>query len=342
MELAEISADASQYMKPAPAQREDQRKPVQAYQNLAYQYKATMQNQKEVADQAKHLRGSGELRQLASALRARLLFHQHCGISAYPFIAASIASLKKDAPEQEAAIETGQTSQAMPVAAAQVEQLLPQKKKAARSLESVHAAVRSCRRCALSTMSDGRILGLGRVGAPCMVVGDYALHPGMDTTSQHIPAGNEAVSQNRVALSFGAEEDLLFWKMMQSIQLQPRDVYVTNVLKCFLAQGQEPDEDYWRQCRQHLAYEINTVRPQLICAMGDIAASVLIGGREPVARLRGRTHILQLEGTATPHYPVVVTYHPRFLLMVEDMKRAAWEDLQRMRDLLKRRGQPRA
>lgn len=297
-----------------------------------------MQDQKGIGGQIRPHGRAEELRQLASAIRARLLFHRHCGVSVYPFIATSVASLEKDVAGQKTAIETDRV---MPAAAVKAEQSRPQKKKVSRSLESVHTAVRSCSLCALSAESTGRVLGLGRIGAPCMVVGDYALKLGVDPVLQHLSAGSETMHQDREALSFGVEEDLLFWKMMQSIQLQPRDVYVTNVLKCFLTQEHEPDEGCLRQCRQHLVREINTVRPQLICAMGDVAASALIGGREPVARLRSRSHTVQMEGIVTPHYPVVVTYHPRFLLRVEDMKRAAWEDLQRMRGMLKRRGQSR-
>ncbi len=294
-----------------------------------------MQNQGKGKEQVESGGKAEELRRLGFALRARLYFHQHCGIQAYPAIAAvpSASSMtekgqdqtgnQQDFPEKRRNIK------------APVQAYSPQPR-VVRNLDEVHAAVRACQRCPTAASSCERAFGLGRKSARLMVVGDYAWQTG--SQDGHGLANYEEGQDRPLTLCFGEAEDQLLWKMLQSIQLRPQDVYVTNALKCLPEPGQKPDDSSLRQCQQHLLHEISAVRPRLICAMGESAASMLIGGREPVARLRGRIHSLQAGGEAMAQYKVMVTYHPRFLLKVEDMKRAAWEDLLRMQELLGKRG----
>ncbi len=255
-----------------------------------------------------------ELRRLAAALRARLCFHQQCGITSYPFIAVPQV-LSQAAQPQETSASSRKTGQSGRAAQAQ-EQIA-----AAENLTQVNQALRACSRCPLAAHSPARVLGRGPSQASFMVVGDYALQEGRQSALE--------------PLCFGQEEDALFWKMMQAIQLGPKDVYVTNVLKCRPVPGKEPEAAWLRQCGLHLVDEIKSLRPHLICAMGEAAAAALLGGSDPVARLRGRVHSLQAGGEAMRRYTVMVTYHPRFLLQVSDMKRAAWEDLQQMQKLLR-------
>ena len=267
-----------------------------------------------------------ELRRLAAALRARLSFHQQCGISAYPFIAEPQLLSQTVQPKERA---TAVRKTAPSPNAGQGKTKAP----AARTLVKVRKAVVACNRCPLAEHSPGPVAGVGPAQAAFMVVGDYAVSNGRQAAQGSADA--------QTALCFGTHEDELFWKMMQAIQLGPQDVYVTNALKCQPVQGQEPDAAWLRQCQMHLVDEINSVRPHLICAMGEVAAAALLGGRQPVARLRGRIHSLQAGGEAMTHYKVMVTYHPRFLLQVTDMKGAAWQDLQQMRDLFKQHGKAR-
>lgn len=270
--------------------------------------------------------GPEELRRLAAALRARLCFHRQCGIASYPFIAAP-QFLSQSAQPQNASAASHATGR-------NVEATQPQgQTQAADSLAQVNLALQTCNRCPLGRHASARLSGIGPAQADFMVVGDYALQGG--------PQLAEALVAAQTALCFGADEDVLLWKMMQAIQLGPQEVYVTNALKCQPTPGEEPDMAWLRQCGLYLVDEIQSVRPRLICAMGEVAATVLLGGSEPVARLRGRIHNLQAGGEGMAHYPVMVTYHPRFLLRVADMKRAAWEDLQHMQKLLRQRGKSR-
>lgn len=274
-----------------------------------------------------------ELRRLAAALRARLSFHQQCGITSYPYIAGpqlvrqAIQAKEVPAPGS-AAGRNRETKQAQTKASTQASTQTQAQIPATGSLVQVNKALQACNRCPLGAAhASGRVLGRGPAHAAFMVVGDYAALQGPQSEPDQ--------------LSFGVEEDLLFWKMMQAIQLGPKDVYVTNALKCRSATGETPEAAWLRQCRLHLVDEIKSVRPRLICAMGEVAAAVLLGGSEPVARLRGRVHSLQAGGESMTNYSVMVTYHPRFLLQVIDMKAAAWQDLQRMQKLLRQGGRKR-
>lgn len=264
-----------------------------------------------------------EMRRLALALRARLLFHLQCGIRSYPRIALSerrVAAVEAEAGGVDSSARARK----------------PEAARGARvSLEAVHAAVRACEGCSLAEYSFGRVVGVGKARARLLVVGDYALRQDGQTPPSPADATETA---SLPGPCFGMEEDALFWKMMRAIQLRPGDVYVTNALKCFMAPGQGAEPAFLDACREHLLREIAAVQPQLICAMGEHAAQVLLGRKEAVARLRGSVHPLQIGGGTMARHAVMVTYHPRFLLRVEEMKKAAWQDLQHMREVLRRRG----
>jgi uracil-DNA glycosylase family 4 len=268
--------------------------------------------------------------QLASALRARLRFHQQCGISAYPPLALPSLPKKAELPPSQPQNMGGENMRQQALEKTKTEeQSRPQ---TMRRLKTIAETVRACTLCALAPASPARTVGLGRARARLLVVGDYAVAEGQN--SGPLPS----LPADQITLCFGKAEDELLWKMMQAIGLGPQDVYVTNALKCFLPQEQEPGIESLWQCRQHLFDEIAAVQPAVVCAMGDTAASALLGGTEPVARLRGRAHLFRTGGAGAAAYRVMVTYHPRLLLRLTDMKAAAWQDLQQVRSMLHQRG----
>lgn len=246
---------------------------------------------------------TAELRALARALRARLLLHRDCGIVEYPVVAPPRPRQKaQTCPDPGMMGASGATLRS----------------------SGLPAEVLACRRCPLAAAR--RVPGQGRVGAAFMVVGDFAVLP---------PQG-----QQEQPLCFGLEEDVMLWNMMGNVlHLGPESVYVSNVLRCPPAPGQVPADLCLQQCRAHLLAEIALLRPALICAMGELAARTLLATKEPVARLRGgRAHALKIGDGAMSALPVMVTYHPRFLLQQPLLKRAALEDLQAMQARLQRGG----
>ncbi|CAK8713558.1 MAG: DNA polymerase [Candidatus Electronema aureum] len=166
-----------------------------------------------------------------------------------------------------------------------------------------------CRRCPDAAAPP--ILGFGSAAPRLVVVGDYFI-------------GAER-GQN---VLWGREEDELFWKMMTAIGLSRETVYVTNVFKCAQRELPQSTSKAEQNCRPWLEAELQAIRPQLICALGETAARVLIGGNTPLARLRLQKKFHPCCCPSDSIAQVLPTYHPRLLLQHTEMKKAAWEDLQ--------------
>jgi DNA polymerase len=110
--------------------------------------------------------------------------------------------------------------------------------------------------------------------------------------------------------------------MLRAAGLQRQDVFITNILKCRPPQNRDPRPDEVASCNVFLQRQIDLVQPSLIVAVGRIAAHNLLDTDIPVGRLRGRVH----------HYgsnriPLIVTYHPAYLLRSPLEKRKSWQDL---------------
>jgi DNA polymerase len=130
----------------------------------------------------------------------------------------------------------------------------------------------------------------------------------------------------------GAEEDKrgepfvgragkLLDAMLAALGLTRGDVFITNIVKCRPPGNRDPAPEEAAACRDYLTAQIEGVAPTLILALGRVAAQQLLGVETPVGRLRGRVH----EGPGNT--PVVVTYHPAYLLRTPIAKRKVWDDL---------------
>ncbi len=103
----------------------------------------------------------------------------------------------------------------------------------------------------------------------------------------------------------------------------PRErVYIANILKCRPPGNRDPQPAEAAACRAYLDRQIALVRPELILAVGRIAAQNLLHTDTPIGKLRGTVHSLGDTGI-----PVVATYHPAYLLRSPGQKRRAWDDL---------------
>jgi uracil-DNA glycosylase len=114
----------------------------------------------------------------------------------------------------------------------------------------------------------------------------------------------------------------LLTSMLRALGLAREDVYIANVLKCRPPGNRDPRPEEARACRAYLDRQIELVAPTLIVAVGRIAAQNLLGTDAALARLRGRLHAL-----GDRRRPVLVTYHPAYLLRSPAEKRKAWQDL---------------
>ncbi|MCL7487839.1 MAG: uracil-DNA glycosylase [Desulfobulbaceae bacterium] len=176
-------------------------------------------------------------------------------------------------------------------------------------LDSLEKEISACALCRLSHDSPGRVPGRGRSGCRLMIVGDWSSQSGIFSPD----------------ILFGKDEDAMLRKMITAIELQADQVYVTNSLKCCPADAGIIDSRCEESCFSFLAREIATVNPRVVCAMGEIPVRALMGRKEPLARLRGRFGSYRSQSGRS--VPVMPTFHPRFLLQHQEMKKATWNDL---------------
>ncbi|MHB1516295.1 MAG: uracil-DNA glycosylase [Acidiferrobacteraceae bacterium] len=163
--------------------------------------------------------------------------------------------------------------------------------------------VSSCRRCPLHTGRTQTVFGSGDPKASWMFIGEA---PGAEEDRQGQPfVGRAGQLLNAILFAAG---------------LKREEVYIANVLKCRPPGNRDPGDAEVCACEPFLARQIELVEPRLIVAMGRFAAHNLLKTDTPLARLRGQR--LQYRGR-----PLVVTYHPAYLLRNPIDKRKVWQDL---------------
>lgn len=170
---------------------------------------------------------------------------------------------------------------------------------------ALEAAVSGCMLCPLHVSRTQTVFGVGNRDADWMIIGEA---PGME--------------EDRRGEPFVGRAGRLLDAMLHAAGFARDDVFIANILKCRPPRNRDPRPEEAAQCAPYLARQIQLVAPRLILAVGRVAAQQLLGTDAPVGRLRGRVHRL-----AAPDVPVVVTYHPAYLLRSPREKRKAWDDL---------------
>jgi uracil-DNA glycosylase family 4 len=177
---------------------------------------------------------------------------------------------------------------------------------------ALRAAVASCTACALSDSRTQTVFGTGHLQAHWMIIGEA-------------PGEAEDLSGE----PFVGRSGQLLDNMLRAIGLSrhagdtpdpARQVFIANTLKCRPPRNRNPLPDELARCEGFLIRQIELVRPKIILAMGSFAVQSLLRSSAPVGQLRGRVH----------HYqgvPLIVTYHPAYLLRQLSEKARAWDDL---------------
>jgi len=166
------------------------------------------------------------------------------------------------------------------------------------------AKVAGCTDCKLRAGCTQTVFGVGDEKAQWMLVGEA---PGAE--------------EDRLGEPFVGQAGKLLDNMLAAISLERgKNVYVANVLKCRPPGNRNPEPEEVAKCSPHLLRQIALTRPKLILAMGRFAAQTLLGTDATIASLRGRLH--RFAGV-----PLVVTYHPAYLLRNLPDKSKAWADL---------------
>ena len=165
--------------------------------------------------------------------------------------------------------------------------------------------VSACRRCGLHQGRTQTVFGVGNRDADWMIVGEA---PGQEEDRKGEPfVGRAGQLLNAMLLALG----------------QPRErVFIANILKCRPPNNRDPSAEEAAACAPFLARQIELVAPRIILCVGRIAAQNLLGTATPIGKLRGQRH-----AWGPRQIPVVVTYHPAYLLRSPGEKRRAWQDL---------------
>ena len=177
--------------------------------------------------------------------------------------------------------------------------------------EALERTVAGCQKCGLAATRTQTVFGVGDRAAQWMIVGEA---PGAEEDRQGEP--------------FVGRAGQLLNSMLKAIGLSRGEVYIANVLKCRPPHNRDPAPGEVACCLPYLHRQVALIRPRLILCVGRIAAQNLLGTDLPLARLRGRVHCLEPFGV-----PVVVTYHPAYLLRSPGEKRKAWVDLKYAREV---------
>jgi DNA polymerase len=166
--------------------------------------------------------------------------------------------------------------------------------------------VATCTRCdELVANRTQTVFGVGNPQAEWLVVGEA---PGAEEDKRGEP--------------FVGRAGKLLDAMLSAISLDRGSVYIANILKCRPPNNRDPKPEEARNCRPYLERQIALVAPKLILVVGRIAAQNLLQTDTPIGKLRGQVHTLP-----GSKIPVVVTYHPAYLLRSPAEKRKAWDDL---------------
>jgi DNA polymerase len=181
--------------------------------------------------------------------------------------------------------------------------------------EALRAEVLQCRRCPLHAARTQGVFGVGPRRADWLVIGEA---PGAE--------------EDRRGEPFVGAAGQLLDAMLRAIGLDRRsNVYIANVLKSRPPGNRDPKPEEVAACMPYLVRQIALLQPKIMLAVGRIAAQNLLGTDAPLARLRGQVHAFGELNT-----PLVVTYHPAYLLRTPSDKRKAWEDLKFARSVYQR------
>ncbi len=184
-------------------------------------------------------------------------------------------------------------------------------------LQQLQSAVIACKQCDLHGVRTQTVFGEGIMNATWMIIGDAPKE--------------EDDLQGRAFMGLAGE---LLNNMLTAIGLDRSTVYLSNSIKCRPPNNRDPKKEESAACFTYLKRQIELVNPSLILIVGRIAAQHLLETKEPLARLRGKQY--QISGF---DIPVVVTYHPAYLLRQPRDKYKSWADLKLARALLAKTSQ---
>ena len=174
--------------------------------------------------------------------------------------------------------------------------------------------IAACTRCGLAATRTQTVFGVGNLHAQWLVIGEA---PGAE--------------EDRAGEPFVGRAGQLLNSMLRAIGLAREQVYIANILKCLPPNNRDPKAGESVECLPFLERQIALLKPKIMLVVGRIAAQNILHTEESLGRLRNRVHAYGAD-----RLPLVVTYHPAYLLRTPADKRKAWEDLKLAREVFAR------
>lgn len=209
---------------------------------------------------------------------------------------------KESPPTAAAALVVGHAPEVRPVGEA---------REAGTDWPQLRSRVAACTRCSLSSTRTQTVFGVGNQQAQWLIVGEA---PGAE--------------EDRTGEPFVGRAGQLLNSMLRAVGLAREQVYIANVLKCRPPGNRDPVLSETMECLPYLEQQIALLKPKIMLAVGRIAAQNLLRTDKTLGSLRQQKHRFGLF-----QVPLVVTYHPAYLLRTPADKRKAWEDLKFAREV---------
>ena len=163
----------------------------------------------------------------------------------------------------------------------------------------------NCHKCELSKTRNKVVFGKGSTNARIMIIGEA---PGKDEDLSGEP--------------FVGRAGKLLTEILFSMNLTRENVYITNTVKCRPPENRNPNSNEISCCSSYLDQQINLISPEIIILLGKVAAERLMNTPEPMSSLRGKLHYYK-----DTDIPMLVFYHPAYLLRSPGEKSKVWEDI---------------
>ena len=181
-------------------------------------------------------------------------------------------------------------------------------------LKAVYEEARGCIRCPLHQTRTTVVFGAGNADAELMFVGEA-------------PGANE----DRMGLPFVGQAGKLLDKLLAEIDLDRKDVWICNVLKCRPPQNRDPHPNEIEACNDYLHRQLDLIQPTVICTLGNFSTKLLRADTTGISRLHGREEVRIIGPRAVRLHPL---YHPAAALYTPSMLEALRADFQRIPELL--------
>lgn len=175
------------------------------------------------------------------------------------------------------------------------------------NLQKLYLRIKNCKKCLLHKTRINLVFGQGSGKSKVLFVGEA---PGREEDLKGEP--------------FVGQAGKLLDKILKAIDLKREDVYIGNVLKCRPPKNRDPQPDEIKECEPYLLQQIEIIKPEIICALGRIAAQALLKTKAPLSQLRGEFH--DYHGIK-----LIATYHPAALLRYPQYKKGCWEDMKMLK-----------